>query len=428
MIVMKLVFILALISLNMPAAFAGEGGRGADDVSRYLNLIEFYVVPDILRTVHPDDSSLKEAETKVRRAYQSFYRTLTQDPETLIFQRKQEPLKDCDGENPWICTTEEVGSPLRYYSKSYKKRFGDNYDVIVMTQHIFHEIGHWYQLPEDMAWQFAYTVTNAYVKKCKTVDGASNFLNGGSCQAFELVKRAEIKDGKPVVVVPRTLEKIDPGQSCLEGYFNSFRKLQTGIAAQNETADMVTQILNGERKDHVTDDSYIWGLLAQVATGALGLPVVALEPELFPAILFGFTPALVSPLVGMGVEDALKEHYLELNRQIDIYNKSVDGAVWLVDQYRASTANKLLLLNDREFTYTILSEALVGSTLTLKASVQNSDNNVMKINFSDKINIDEMGQRLKVLAESTELCAGGLPTAADLGSLTALSQDKGVRK
>ena len=229
--------LLVVAFLSTPfAALAGTDGHGSDDVSRYLNLIKLYILPDILTTVKPENVDFKKNED-IKDVYIQLYDSLLGNSDVLTFKQSSNLKDKHEGLPPWILTSEGIGSPLQYDSVAYSRHFHDNFDVINITEHVFHEMGHWFpQLSEDKAWQLAYLVVGAYQAKCESTQ--ASILSTGGCQAYSLVKRAEVKDGKPTYATFRKIEKIEGHNTCLEDYYQSVRKLTNGISAQGETVDM----------------------------------------------------------------------------------------------------------------------------------------------------------------------------------------------
>ena len=157
----------------------------------------------------------------------------------------------------------------------------------------------------------------------------------------------------------------------------------------------------------------------------LGLPFAILEGSFFAAdaIVFGWGMLLAAPVVGYTISEITTHEILEANKKIEAYNHSIDRAVWVAQQYGPSKADHLLLL-DRQFTYSLLYDAMNGSEGTLKASLENFDPVLLKLKLRDQEDLSSINKKLKVLAQSKTYCSQGLPSAVDLGMLTGTSYMK----
>jgi hypothetical protein len=371
--------------------------------------VKLYILPDLLVTVGPDDRFLGKDASIVH--YRRIHDDLLNNNALLQFSRNNKPLDQTDSKIiPWLATNGTLGSPVEYNSKAYEKRFGDNFDVLTITQHVIHEIAHWYpQLTEDDAWKVAYLTTNAYVKKCQALGNSPVISSGSQCQSFALFKKATLRNGVPDYHGFRTLEPVGKGDTCLDAYFQSWRKLSGERAAANETVDMVTRMLNGERKEFVNpSEAFLGALIA-------GAVVTSLTAGL---------PYYLAPFLGeaaaIAVDSYSSQNIAALNRQIENYNKSIDHAVWTANQYRPSKIDELLFL-DRQFAYSILYDATVDSTQTLDAAIQNFDFTLPQVQLSG-FKSSSVIKYLKKLAGSKKVCAPGLPSSADLGVFIGLGE------
>ncbi len=407
--------VFGIVNLKMTVSWAGAGSHGADDVSRYLNLVKFYIVPDIIHTVTIDQMKREKHNEKILEAYRRFSESLLQDGLTIDFQ------KGSDAEDgPWISTDDEVGSSIFYSVAGYHSRFGKNYDPLVITQHVFHEIGHWYKLKmrpnisEDEAWGFAYAVTKAYQEVCEKMGDAPIFSTS-SCLSYKLLRRTEIVEGRLLHPYRRHLESSVSDASCLESYNQSVAQLRERISGQEESIELASHILNFERKDHISDPSwFIEGVIDMIGMVSMVLPAGLFPefvgPEIFVLAATGAGGIVASPFIGQAIHNEITR----ANAEIDAYNGAIDQAVWALKKGSQSPFTRVLYM-DRQFVQALLYDAETNSLTTLNLGV-NSDNPMFKhLKISGQLNLSEINHRLRTVAKSKQLCAPGLFSSADLG-------------
>jgi hypothetical protein len=164
---MKLVVLLTvLLSFYVPPVIAGEGGRGADDISRLMNEANNNLVPEILKNISADDQVLNNYP-KVRQLYAPVRELMLKntpvplEPVGVVLEDSVTHVKT------WINTLPSPGSAVRYnqYVEIYQKFVHLQPDQRTVVEHLLHEIGHQYGMNEDEAWTFAQVLTRAYRTK-----------------------------------------------------------------------------------------------------------------------------------------------------------------------------------------------------------------------------------------------------------------------
>lgn len=161
------------------AASAGGGVHGANIISKLLSDAQMIEIPKIIKSVKPSD--LKDAKPRVSTFYQKVRVLLIDDLKSLKLKMTQDRLKDTyKGYETWIAIN--VNDGIIYYNpEKFEALTKSTPELKIVVKYLLHEMGHYYNLNEDDAWEFSNTLMSTQPEfarseteeLCTAIPGAS---------------------------------------------------------------------------------------------------------------------------------------------------------------------------------------------------------------------------------------------------------------
>jgi hypothetical protein len=156
----RLIILFNLVVFVALPAIAGNGGRGAGDLSRLLLKSKKESLPQIIDQVAEDDPVFDYAP-KLREKYAAVRAKMTTDLQGLDLNVTKDKLEDrLNHYQSWISLSDD-NKTVHYNPQAYMELVRVVPQQALIDETLLHELGHLYGMGEDESWSFARLLMHA---------------------------------------------------------------------------------------------------------------------------------------------------------------------------------------------------------------------------------------------------------------------------